>query len=492
MEENFLKKSYQSKSGKKYWPTIGLEIHAELKTNSKMFCSCKNDPFNSKPNENICEICTAQPGALPYVNYEAVKKVLKVGKALSGKIADFSEFDRKNYFYPDMPKAYQISQYKYPLISGGNLANSPITRIHLEEDTASSSHKGEYSYVDFNRAGVPLMELVTEPEIKNSDHASFFAKELQLLLRTLDVSGANLEKGEMRIEANVSISEHENKENNPEFFGTKTEVKNLNSFKIVQSAIEYEIQRQIEVLEKGEKVDQETRGWDENKAKTFSQRKKENSEDYRYFPDPDIPKYKLSEISEFSEKEISENLPELPLEKRERYFNSFSLKAEDVEFFLQNPEYDKIFEKASLNFSENKKAFSLLSNYLTSDIAGIMKKENSLEKLKNFSAENMTKIISMILEGKISSRGAKDILIELFERSGDAEKIAGDKNLIQSSDEGELEKIVQEIATQFPDQVQKFKAGDENLLKFFMGQAMKKTGGSANPQILTEIFKKIL
>ncbi len=251
------------KTGKKYFPTIGLEIHAELATKTKMFCSCKNEPFADDVNTNICEVCTAQPGALPYVNREAVKHVLKIGLAMGGDTADFSEFDRKNYFYPDMPKAYQISQFKYPLISNGSLNGVGLERIHLEEDTATATHKTNYSLINFNRSGVPLMELVTLPVITNAKQAMDFGRELQLLLRTLGAGYANLEKGEMRIEANVSVSEEGNWEMLGRDFsklGTKTEVKNLGSFKVVGAAIDYEIKRQIELIESGEKVVQSTRG----------------------------------------------------------------------------------------------------------------------------------------------------------------------------------------------------------------------------------------
>ena len=274
----------------KYKATIGLEIHAEMKTNTKMFCSCKNDTEEKKPNVNICPICTGQPGTLPVINKQAVKNVLKMGVALGSKLADFTEWDRKNYFYPDIPKGYQISQYKYPLVVGGKLNGINITRIHLEEDTAKSSHdQGDFSLVDFNRAGVPLMELVTEPELHSGKESADFARELQLLLQYLGVGDANMEKGEMRIEANISVSTTDK-------LGTKVEVKNINSFKAVEKAVAYEIERHIQVLESGGKIVQETRGWNEDKQATFSQRLKEDSHDYRYFPDPDLPKMKISEI----------------------------------------------------------------------------------------------------------------------------------------------------------------------------------------------------
>src|SRR3990167_9559923 len=273
-----------------YSLTIGLEIHAELKTRTKMFCDSKNDTDESRPNINACPICVGYPGTLPVINFEAVQKVLRLGVAVGGEIADYTEFDRKNYFYPDIPKGYQISQYANPLVKGGELAGVKLTRIHLEEDTAKSTHdKNKESLLDFNRAGVPLMELVTEPVIKTPEAAANFARELQLLLRYLDISGANMEKGEMRVEANVSVAKVRPLDS--EFprsdLGTKVEIKNLNSFKIVERAIKFEMERQIEILEKGDKVVQETRGWDESKEVTFSQRLKESAHDYRYFPEPD-------------------------------------------------------------------------------------------------------------------------------------------------------------------------------------------------------------
>jgi aspartyl-tRNA(Asn)/glutamyl-tRNA(Gln) amidotransferase subunit B len=334
---------------KEYIPTIGLEIHAELKTNSKMFCACKNDPDEEKPNKNICPVCMGHPGTLPVLNKEAIKHVIKVGYAVGGNIADFTEWDRKNYFYPDIPKGYQISQYKYPLVSGGNIAGVDITRIHLEEDTAQSTHDlHEKSLVNFNRAGVPLMELVTEPVIHDADTAVKFAKDLQLLLRYLGVGEVNMEKGEMRVEANISIASKSDTENKK--FGTKTEVKNLNSFKVVEKAILYEIKRQTELLNKGEKVIQETRGFDENTGKTYSQRVKESSHDYRYFPNPDIPKMKVSEIPEFGKDIVKKDMPELPWEKRERFTKDFGMTEKEVAVFVDSrhrrSDISRIFEAA--------------------------------------------------------------------------------------------------------------------------------------------------
>lgn len=481
-------------SEKKYFSTIGLEIHAELKTKSKMFCGCPNNPFEAQPNENICEICTAQPGTLPYVNKAAIKKVLKVGVALDAELATFSEFDRKNYFYPDIPKAYQISQFKYPLVSNGNLAGVEIERIHLEEDTATSIHKSDFSLVDFNRAGVPLMELVTNPTITSAQEAMDFAKELQLLLRTLGVSEANLEKGEMRIEANISISTIGSWEKlNRDFskLGVKTEVKNLNSFKIVGAAIDYEIKRQINALENGEEIRQETRGWDENKSATFSQRKKENSADYRYFPDPDIPKYDFSEIPEFSKEELKKTLPELPWEKRKRYQNDYKIKTESIEFFLQNSNFDEIFNQAAQKLNSEKE-YKLLSNYLSSDLAGLEKNNKVVGNLNNISSDEIVEIMKMIIGGDLSSRGAKDLLIFMYKNGGQAKDIAEKNNLIQKSNSEELKNIAQKIISENLKQVTAYQSGAEKMLKYFLGQGMKATQGSANPQALEQIFKELL
>jgi len=493
-----MKKEYpfvvSEKTGKKYYPTIGLEIHAELRTKTKMFCACKNEPFADDVNTNICEICLAHPGTLPYVNKEAVKHMIKLGIAVNGDIADFTEFDRKNYFYPDIPKAYQISQYKYPIVSNGELVGVGIERIHLEEDTATSSHKDDHSLVNFNRAGVPLSELVTTPTIYDAQTAMKFAKEWQLLLRTLGAGEANIEKGEMRIEVNLSISEEGNFEMlNKDFskLGTKTEMKNLGSFKIVGAVIESEIKRQIELIESGGVVEQETRGWDDIKGETFLQRKKENSADYRYFPDPDIPKFKLSEIEEFSIEKLKEELPELPWIRRERYLKDYKIQEDDVEFYLQNKFYGELFDKAVLNFSTEKE-FKLLSNYISSDLAGFEKTDKYSGNLENINSDNITELIKMIIDGDLSSRGAKDTLIKMYENGGNAKEIAEKNNLIQKSNVDELLVIVKDIIENNKPQVEQYKGGNEKLLMYFVGQGMKATKGSANPGLLSKIFKEEL
>ncbi len=465
----------------KYTPTIGLEIHAELKTRTKMFCDSKNDPEEKKPNVNICPVCMAHPGTLPVINKEAVKHVLRVGKAISGELADFTEFDRKNYFYPDIPKGYQISQYKYPLVKGGELVGVKITRVHLEEDTATSKHdRGEYSLVDFNRAGVPLMELVTEPVIHDSETAVRFAKELQLLLRYLGVSDANMEKGEMRVEANISVSPE-----GSDKFGTKVEVKNLNSFKVVEKAIKYEIERQTKAIESGEEIIQETRGWDEKKQTTFSQRKKESSHDYRYFPDPDLPKLKISEIPEFQKLE----LPELPWQKRDRYKKEYGIKDEDIESYIIDPTID-LLEKSGKEFGDKVHIYgALASNYITSDLLGMRTAGKDITKLN---PRAYAKLIKMTADAEISSRATKDILKIMVEKGGDPEEIAKKEGLFQKSDAGELAEIAKKIIAENEKVVAEYKAGKTASLQFLIGQGMKATKGSANPEILKKTFIEIL
>ena len=468
---------------KTYYTTIGLEIHAELKTKSKMFCGCPNNPDEKIPNVNICEVCTAQPGTLPVINKQAVLSVIKVGLALGSKIADFTEFDRKNYFYPDIPKAYQISQYKNPIVLGGELNGVKITRVHLEEDTATSKHdRGNYSLVDFNRAGVPLMELVTEPVIHSAKEAGDFGKELQLLLRYLDVSEANMEKGQMRVELNISVSD------NPEKLGTKVEVKNINSFRAVERAALYEIERMTSLLEagKGDEIVQETRGWDESKQQTFSQRKKENANDYRYFPDPDLPKLFLSKI--FDIDDIKKNLPELPEEKRARYKNDYGLKDEDIESYVTDRELGDWFEEVASKLIDKEKV-RIASNYITSDFLGL-KKTNLDIKLPKTS--NFVELIEMISQNQISSRSAKDILAMIVVEDNSPMEIAKAKDLLQKNDEGQLKEVILKIIKDNPKVVETYKSGKENAIMSLVGQVMKETKGSANPQLALKLLKELI
>ena len=470
------------RNGTKYYPTIGLEIHAELATNSKMFCACKNDTDEQNPNVNICSVCMAHPGALPVPNAKAIESVIKVGLAMDATIANFTEFDRKNYFYPDIPKGYQISQYKYPIVSGGHLAGVDITRIHLEEDTATSKHdRGNFSLVDYNRAGVPLMELVTEPVIHDAETAMKFAKELQLLVRTLGVAHANIEKGEMRIEVNISVSTDPNK------LATKAEIKNIGSISAAGKSIDYEIERMIGLYEAGraDEIVQETRGWDENKQATFSQRKKENSNDYRYFPDPDIPKFYLHDL--FDLKKMKSELAELPSEKRIR-FAEFGIKPEDIESYVTDIKLGTFFQEVAsiLNTTDSIKT---ASNYITSDMLGLLAKD---ETLSYPSSQTFSKLIQMNIEGKLNSRATKDILAMIVKSDEDPEEIANREGLIQKNDPEAFKVMAQKIIDANQAVADEYKAGKESSLMFFVGQMMKETKGSGNPAMIQEILKELL
>lgn len=476
-----------------YFVTIGLEVHAELSTKSKMWCGCANNPKEKRPNTNVCEVCMAYPGTLPVPNKEAVRKVVMVGLAVQhdGKnnIADFTEFDRKNYFYPDIPKGYQLSQYIYPIVTGGMINNIPLTRIHLEEDTARSSHENkDYTLVDYNRAGVPLMELVTDPVTYNSkedaaQYSGAFARELQRILRYVGASEANMDMGQMRVEANISVTKDKN------VFGTKCEVKNLNSFASVESAIKYEVDRHIELIEKGEKVIQETRGWDEIKLETFSQRKKENANDYRYFPDPDLPKFYISKL--FDLEKMKAELPELPSKRRARLL-AIPLKEDTVEIIVDSPVLAFFFDKVT---NGSKNSFALLaSNYLTADVLGLLKKENkelASDTLPN--SESFKKLLEMIEKGSLSSRGAKDLLPFIMHGDVvDVEALAEEKGLVQKNDPEALKAIVEEVLAENTTQVADYKAGKESMFMFFVGAAMKKSKGSGNPGLFQEILKELL
>ena len=491
-----------------YKATIGLEIHAELKTTTKMFCCCKNDPDEERPNWNICPVCTAQPGTLPVINKKAVEHVLRVGKAVGATLADFTEWDRKNYFYPDIPKGYQISQYKYPLVLGGALSDVALTRIHLEEDTGTSKHdRGDYSLVDFNRAGVPLMELVTEPVIHDAETAVRFAKELQLLLRYLGASDANMEKGEMRVEANISISHQLVRPKSDAGgssvisyqLGTKVEVKNLNSFKSVGDAIQFEIKRHAEVLARGEKVIQETRGWDENAGKTFSQRKKESANDYRYFPEPDLPKLMAKEVFGKNYEKLPA-LPELPWEKRERLKKEFGFQDSVVEMYVGDGVLGGFFEGAVEALHGDTELVKLASNYISSDLAALRKAQTNTDFTQNnadkmfgkITPQTFAELMRMLKAGEVPSRGAKDTLAILFAEGGDAKVVVESRGFIQKSDAGALEQIVKEVVAHNEKVAAEYKAGKKASLQFLIGQGMKASKGSANPQVLGELFKKAL
>ncbi len=470
-----------------YRPTIGLEIHAELKTRTKMFCDCANDPDETRPNINICPVCMAHPGTLPVINREAVRHVLRLGAAVGGTLADFSEFDRKSYFYPDIPKGYQISQYARPLVTGGELAGVAITRVHLEEDTARSIHvpagsgSDGKSLIDFNRAGIPLMELVTEPVIHDAETAGHFARELQLLLRTLGAGEANLEKGEMRIEANISVSSEEGK------FGTKVEVKNINSFRSVERAVAFEVERQTALIEEGGKVVQETRGWNEAKQETFHQRFKEGSADYRYFPEPDLPKLFLSEIPELSPETLRASLPELPWERRVRYVQTYALKESDAAYIGATRERAAFFDAVAQTLEHSKELTALAANYLVSDLAGVYAKRGT-ESYDALDPIAFAALIKMTYAGELSSRGAKDVLTILVESGGTPEEIAKKHNLLQMRDTEALRSAIKGVLAEETKAVEEYRSGKEAALQYLIGKGMKATKGAGNPNMLKDLI----
>jgi aspartyl-tRNA(Asn)/glutamyl-tRNA(Gln) amidotransferase subunit B len=467
--------------------TIGLEIHAELKTQTKMFCSSKNDPYNAPANTHICPVCLAHPGTLPVINQEAVRQVLRVGIALGSKLADYTEFDRKNYFYPDLPKGYQLSQFEFPLVSGGRLLDVDITRIHLEEDTASSVHDDAtgMTRIDYNRAGVPLMELVTEPVIKSAEQAGAFARELQLLLRYLGASEANMERGEMRVEANVSVAPK----------GTRSsayvEIKNLNSFKAMERAVAYEIKRQEALIRSGGKIEKQTLGWDENKQATFPQRTKEGSADYRYFPDPDLPSLKLSEIAVFNTEELRKGIGELPGERRARYV-ALGIKPEDADSFVRDVRFGQFFDAVAQGMSAEQ--IRLAGNYIANDLVKIIRdtdeRDTEVSHQLNISVAHFQKLMTMIQSGSISSRVAKDILLEMAQSNVDPEKYANEHNLIASNDDETLKKAVGGVIAAHPSVVADFRAGKQAALEFLLGQCMRTLRGAGNPEKLRSLLRE--
>jgi aspartyl-tRNA(Asn)/glutamyl-tRNA(Gln) amidotransferase subunit B len=481
-----------------YQPVIGLEIHSELKTKSKMFCDCLNDPEAKKANIHICPICLGHPGSLPKINQEAVKKVIKTALSLNCQIPESAKFDRKNYFYPDLPKGYQISQYELPLSVEGFLKINDkkirITRIHLEEDTGKLIHpKGaEYSLIDFNRAGVPLMELVTEPDITSGREARQFCEELQLILRYLDVSEANMEKGQMRCEVNISLNSEKGK------MGTKVEIKNLNSFRAVERSIDYEIRRQTDLLESKEKVVQETRGWDEDKQKTFSQRTKEEAQDYRYFPEPDLPP--LNNLSLISS-ELKTQLSELPSMKRERFAEEYKLPEADIKTLIANKGLADYFEQVVSeletwlkikSIDDKQSLIKLTANYLLTELQKLLiLSKTKIEKCR-ISPENFAEFITLISQKEISSSAAQTVLKEMFDSGADPSHIVEARKLRQISDEEALLKIVRQVIHENPKPVNDYKAGKENALQFLVGKVMAASKGQANPEIVGKILREKL
>jgi aspartyl-tRNA(Asn)/glutamyl-tRNA(Gln) amidotransferase subunit B len=462
-----------------YQPTIGLEIHVELTTRSKMFCGCKNDPHDSTPNAHLCPVCLAHPGTLPVPNEEAIALVVRFGQAIGATIATYSEFDRKHYFYPDIPKAYQISQYAYPFLVGGSLQGVTLTRVHLEEDTARSQHEqGEHSLVDFNRAGVPLMELVTEPVIHTAEAAAAFARELQLTLRMLNISTAHMERGEMRVEANVSVSSDKT-------LGTKVEVKNLNSFRSVEQAIRFEIERQTTLLVAGAAVEQETRGWDEQKQKTFTQRKKETAKDYRYFPDPDLPKMLLQEPEAVSG--LDEITLETPQKVRDKY-KDLGVTSSLVETIISDSVLRNYFAQLVV-IAKDQEQLPMLSaagNFLTTDVGGALLRGRSLR----LSPKHFWEVVDLFSSGKITSRVAKNLLAETLENDMSPSELAMKNGLLMADSAADLLPHVEAVIADFPLVVAEYRAGKEASIQYLVGQIMKRTQGAANPVVVMKFLRE--
>ncbi len=501
-----------------YDVVIGLEIHAQLKTKSKMFCRCSNDGENRPPNTTICEICTGQPGTLPVINKKAVEWTILTGLALNCQIADFTKFDRKNYFYPDLPKGYQISQYDQPLSFDGwleiNGQRIKIIRIHLEEDTGKLMHpeNTNYSLIDYNRSGTPLMELVTAPDISDAVTAKKFCQEYQKILRYLDVAWADMEKGQMRCEANISLQEKGRWEKNGDSIkplgdyklNPKIELKNINSFKAMEKAIEYEIKRQAKILEEGGRLKQETRGWNDETGKTYHQRVKESAHDYRYFPEPDLPPLDLREIKEKLKKE----LPELPQEKFKRFQEEYGFTPENAELMVGDKAMADYIEKviselrAWLNalpetegdeetiWQANKKKVSrLVSGWILSKLSGLMKALNTSFKEIKITPENFAEFLTLIYQNKINTNSAMKVLEIMLKEGRDPSDILEQGDFEQISDSSVLDKAVQKAILGNPKAVQEYKEGKVNAIQFLIGQVMKETQGKADPQAVKNILK---
>ena len=484
----------------KYQPVIGLEIHAELKTQSKMFCDCFNDSDAQEPNINICPVCLGHPGSLPVINQKAIELVIKTALVLNCQIPQSSKFDRKNYFYPDLPKGYQISQYDLPLSTKGFLEIAgekiKITRIHLEEDAGKLVHSSglDYSLVDFNRAGLPLMELVTEPDITSGQQARQFCEELQLILRYVAVSDADMEKGQMRCEVNISLRPVKQKKK----LGTKVEIKNLNSFRAVERAIDYEIKRQADLLESDEKIIHETRGWDENKQQTFSQRTKEEAQDYRYFPEPDLPP--LTELADISSQLLAE-LPELPQPRRQRFIEEYKLPLADINILVANKGLADYFEQVVSelktwlkikSIDDEQPMIKLTANYLLTELQKLLLTSKTKIDVCQISPENFAEFITLIQQKEISSSAAQTVLKEMFGTGIDPSHIVETKELKQVSDEESLSRVVKQVINDNPQPVKDYQAGKEKALQFLVGQVMAVSKGQANPEIVREILTKFL
>lgn len=481
-----------------YEPIIGLEVHAEVATQSKMFCACPVvDPTQAEPNSAVCPVCSGMPGTLPVVNRRAVELGLRVALALGCEIAPVSIFARKNYFYPDLPKGYQISQYKQPLARNGILKirtsqgerEIRVRRVHLEEDTGKLTHvePGEagvsaHSLVDLNRAGVPLLEIVSEPDLRSVEEARAYGETLRNLLRYLEVNSGDMQKGVLRFEANVSV-----RPVGEDSFGTRTEIKNLNSFRALERSMAFEIQRQSDLYDRGKSVIQQTMGWDENRQVTVTQRSKEEEDDYRYFPEPDLPPLVVAD--DWIE-EILRTLPELPQAKFKRFIVDYNLSEYDADILVTNKAIADYFE--TVLESIPKVDPKLVANWVTGELFGLMNQSGvSLNNLK-VDPKSLGELLALLSESKINATTAKSVLAEMFTNGKSAQEIVETKNLAQISDEQKIAETISALLAEHPDEVNQYQEGKESLANWFFGQIMREMKGQANPQIVKVELEKQL
>jgi aspartyl-tRNA(Asn)/glutamyl-tRNA(Gln) amidotransferase subunit B len=499
-----------------YETVVGLEIHAHLKTESKMFCSCATSPKGrdyeagkkDEPNVRVCPICTGNPGTLPVPNKKAIEDTILLGLALGSEIPKRFNFERKNYYYPDLPKAYQITSATNPPVIGGGLEIDPtspsatldkplkskfieLDHIHLEEDAGKLTHdkSGDYSLVDLNRAGTPLLEIITKPVISSGLEAVEFMKNLQSILRYLGISDADMEKGQMRCDANISVRKVGDRK-----LGAKVEVKNINSFKMVAGAIEYESKRQIEALGAGEKIEQQTRGWDANKGKTLAQRSKEFANDYRYFPEPDIPPFEIGPKKDFDDKIIANRLPELPKEKRERFKTEYGLTDHEAHILSSNYDTARYFEETIGHLPEitggseaSRRAGKQVSSFMINEFMGQVSDLSSLYDSK-ISPESFADLISLLEEKEITGKIAKDILPKMIITGHRPSKIIESEG-IKRVDDSAIDGIIEKVIKENPGEVERYKNGEQKLFGFFVGQVMQESKGQADPAVVNKVLK---
>ena len=473
-----------------YEPVIGLEVHAQLKTRTKIFCGCST-AFGAPPNTHVCPVCLGMPGVLPVLNQSVVEYAMKMALATQCHVEGTSRFARKNYFYPDLPKGYQISQYELPIarnghvditLEDGTVRRIGITRIHMEEDAGKLVHDPDrpVSYVDYNRTGVPLIEIVSEPDLRSPEEAGAYLRHLRAILRYLDISDGNMEEGSFRCDANVSV-----RPEGQEAFGTRTELKNLNSFKFVEKALAWEIDRQIEALGQKEPIVQETRLWDTDKNRTVSMRGKEEAHDYRYFPDPDLVPLVIDRAWIEA---VKKDLPELPDQRRARFMAEFELPEYDAQVLTASREFADYFEDCLARVNKPK----MVSNWMMGELTALLNSKDLSIDQSPISAGRLAGLIELIDAGTISGKIAKTVFDEMAGCEKSAKAIVEEKGLVQVSDTGELEQIVDRIVAAHPDEAEKYRGGKKKLMGFFVGQVMKETKGKANPQVVNEILKKRL